>query len=298
MATNNRKVAIIATLVIMTGMVALSLFTKTFDKPLLISRTDPPKIKIDEPQHAFGSVEEGTSVPHVFTIQNIGGKPLLLSADTSCGCTELALSSQKVLPGESTDLKVTMDTSLKHGFVSKKINIHSNDPKNPLYIVTISATVLPRSNNALLPIPNSTDGNTAINLGPKDNSEGENPDPHANLMVKPGQPIKLFTGKCATCHVQQGKGKKSGDLFMADCAMCHGIDAKGKVGPSLISGDFSDKAYVENFVRTIQFGSPTNPSMPGFSKAANGPLSDEDIQSIVTYLEQTAKEQKNTATSN
>jgi mono/diheme cytochrome c family protein len=294
-ASQNRKVAIIATLIIMSVMVVVALVSKTFEKPLLISRTDPPKIKVAEKEHAFGSVEEGTEVPHVFKIQNIGGKPLQVSAETSCGCTQLDLSTQKVLPGESAELKVTMDTSLKKGFVSKIINVHSNDPQTPILPLTISANVLPRNKSNTLPMTMTNPDTPSVILDP--NQAGTNPDmadPHASLMLKPGQPVKLFTGKCASCHVQQGLGKKGSDLYMADCAMCHGLDAKGKVGPSLVGPNYDDKATVDKITHIIKFGSPTHPSMPGFSKAAGGPLTDDEIQSLVDYLGSTAKAQKNT----
>ncbi len=94
----------------------------------------------------------------------------------------------------------------------------------------------------------------------------------------------MFAGKCATCHVQQGIGKSGEDLYIADCAMCHGFRADGGEAPSLVRFNYSHKpvtAYVRDI---ISHGSRSHLSMPGFLKAAGGPLTAAQIDSLMQYL--------------
>jgi mono/diheme cytochrome c family protein len=103
-------------------------------------------------------------------------------------------------------------------------------------------------------------------------------------MIQVKDPLVLFKGDCKSCHVDRGVGKFGEELFIADCGMCHGLQAEGGVAPSLIGFDMSDesqKAYARDVIAN---GAAMNPTMPPFGKAKGGPLSDEQIDSLVNYL--------------
>lgn len=268
---------------------------QNFPLPILVNRTTPPNISVDEKDHSYGTVEEGIEIPHIFKIKNVGGEPLIIkNVSTSCGCTVLNLASQKVEPGQETDLEVTMDTAMKKGMVTKVIDIESNDPKKPLFKISVTANVLAKTQKDPLLSNPISQGVQPIRLDGMDDPTPMSTmdDPHSNLMTNEKGKVKLFTGKCASCHVVQGIGKKGKALFEADCAMCHGVDAQGKVGPSLVMGSFNDKAYLENFLNITRNGSPTHPSMPGFLKDSGGPLTEAEIQSIADYLSTLSPEKK------
>jgi mono/diheme cytochrome c family protein len=222
-------------------------------RPVVISVYEPAMIQPDEVTHDLGEIPTDSHVEHTFYLYNVGGKPLILrKADASCGCTVVKLEKKTLLPGESTALKVNLDTSLKIGRVKKTISVYSNDIKNPKLSLFLVGKVLP-------------------------NTQG-----HGKIIVK--DPQVLFHGECATCHVLKGKGKTGKALFQADCAMCHGLNAQGSVAPSLLKGDYENIKFKDYIRKIIAEGSPRNPEMAGFSKEKGGPLTEADIDSLVNFL--------------
>ena len=79
-----------------------------------------------------------------------------------------------------------------------------------------------------------------------------------------------------------------GDLFKQKCAMCHGADGKGYA--SLKTPDFTDPKVQasltdKQIVETIKNGR-TGTAMPPFKDS----LSDDQIQSLVTFIRSLKKE--------
>lgn len=211
-----------------------------------------PAISFPETEFDLGQVDEGAEFHHTFKIENHGQKTLQLkTAFSTCGCTVPVIKNKEIKPGESGNLEVIMDTSMKQGRVSKPIEIHSNDPANPVSTIYIKANV--RS-------------------------------PHADLGTD--KTAKIFTGRCAACHVNKGTGKTGEDLFVADCAMCHGFRAAGipGVAPALVPFDYHSKEIADTMKKIVSFGSKTHRSMPGYSKEAGGPLNEDEINSLIDFL--------------
>jgi hypothetical protein len=110
-----------------------------------IPASPEPMIQVDRVEHNFGKIPDSGPVSHVFTVKNIGGKPLNISRiQTSCGCTAAVMDNQFLQPGESTRLKVQFDPRGRRGAQSKSIMIHSNDPAFPRKHLRFVATVEPR----------------------------------------------------------------------------------------------------------------------------------------------------------
>jgi mono/diheme cytochrome c family protein len=222
-------------------------------KPVIISVYEPPILHVDQPTHNLGVVPTDSKVQHTFYLYNMGGKPLRIhKVDTSCGCTATQLPKQVLAPGDHVPLNVTLDTSIKLGDVKKTIQVYSNDPQHPvtnLYLV----------------------GNVILQM------KG-----HGPIAVK--DPLVLFKGECATCHVNQGLGKTGKALFAADCAMCHGMRGQGGVGPSLMTGDYEQAPFRDYIRKIIAEGSPRSPEMPPYHQSKGGPLNDAEIDSLVNYL--------------
>jgi mono/diheme cytochrome c family protein len=271
--------AIVIFLVIVIGG-AVQLLARKDKAPVLISRTDPPKISFEEKLHELGTVAEGVEVPYVFRMHNVGGEPLVIQdVSTSCGCTLLNLKDKFIEPGKTGDLEVVMDTTMKQGYVKKRIDVFSNDPEHPKVSVFLAANVLPGVKSKAGDKSGSGMEEMSMGLG-----KGKTAfDPHVGLS-ETGK-AKIFTGRCATCHVQMGKGKLGGDLFQADCAMCHGQNAEGAEGPALVPGNYHDAEFFNHIQKVVRYGSPTHVSMPGFLKDAGGPLTEGEINSILLYLQ-------------
>lgn len=235
------------------------IFTTPGSKPVVISVYEPPIISVERRVEDIGKVQTDSKAHAYFLLYNIGGKHLRISdVDTSCGCTVAKVSKTVLAPGDFTRIDVDIDTSLKVGPIRKKITVKSNDPKRPELAVFLIGDVLGKKMM----------GHAQINLGARDR-------------------LVLFKGECATCHVQAGKGKTGKALFLADCAMCHGVNAQGNhnAGVSLLNGDYENEAFARKMRSVIAEGSPNSPQMPPFSKAKGGPLNDDEIDSLISFLQ-------------
>ncbi len=75
-------------------------------------------------------------------IKNSGTEELLIqNVKPSCGCTTAPLDKDRLKPGETAKLDITLKIS-HGGTISKSIRIASNDPKVPNKNLTISANVI------------------------------------------------------------------------------------------------------------------------------------------------------------
>lgn len=252
------RVLFVVALALLAVIAGWYILTTPGRKPVVVSIYEPPIVSVEERVKDIGQVQTDSKVETGFLLYNIGGKHLRISGvDTSCGCTVADVSKKVVAPGDFTQLKVELDTSIKLGKIRKKILVHSNDPKRPDLALFVVGEVMPKP----------MQGHAPISLQPKDK-------------------LVLFKGECATCHVDAGRGKSGKALFLADCAMCHGINATGnhESGPSLIGGNYEDTVYLKQMRDVIANGSPHSPQMPPFSKKQGGPLNDDEIDSLVGFL--------------
>ncbi|MEJ5091414.1 DUF1573 domain-containing protein [Sphingobacterium faecium] len=99
-------------------------------------------IEFAQPVHEFGQIKEGAEVTHIFTLTNTGNAPLIISeVRASCGCTQPEFSKNPVLPGKTSDIKVTFKSEGQVGKQQKIITIHSN-ASNGLTTVQLKGEVL------------------------------------------------------------------------------------------------------------------------------------------------------------
>jgi mono/diheme cytochrome c family protein len=230
-------------------------------KPVVISVYEPPIIRPDETTHWLGDILTDSKAQHVFHVYNVGGKKLVIDrVEASCGCTVADISKKSIPPGDVAALTVTLDTSIKIGPVKKKITVYSNDPQQPELALYLKANVKPQMKG------------------------------HEPIAVK--DPLVLFKGQCATCHVLKGKGKSGKALFQADCGMCHGLNAQGAVAPTLLTQNYADPAVAAKMRDIIANGAPDNPEMAPFSQAKGGPLNEAEIDSLVNFLTYQADQAK------
>lgn len=226
-------------------------------RPVVISPYEGPIIQPAERRVDLGRIPMDAKVHHSFLVYNTGGQRLrIYSVEPSCGCTVARLSRQEIKPGEFAQLDVDLDTSIKLGPVEKTITVRSNDPDTPVLELLLVGEVFSTLNG-----------------------DGES---HGQIAVK--DPLVLFHGDCARCHVDKGRGKTGQALFQADCAMCHGSSAQGAVAKGLLEGDFSQETHLANLRRVITEGSPNTPTMPPFGQAHGGPLNEDEIESLINYL--------------
>jgi hypothetical protein len=88
---------------------------------------------------------------------------------------------------------------------------------------------------------------------------------------------EIFSEKCKGCHVDRGRGKKGIALFIADCMMCH---KQGKSASSSVKMGRKPKAYIRDAIRN----GVAQTTMPGFFTKNGGPLTEEEIESLVNVI--------------
>jgi len=115
------------------------------DKGAAIIKVDPAsraRIKFIENYWDFGSIPKGSGVYHGFALTNIGSDTLVITrVKPTCGCTAAPLSSDRVAPGDTAEISVSLNTRKLQGKVKKYVNVDCNDPVNPYYKITFDAFV-------------------------------------------------------------------------------------------------------------------------------------------------------------
>jgi len=98
----------------------------------------PPRILVSEEQWDFGKVTRGEKPIHIFIVKNGGEGDLIVeSIKESCTCIETSISTNRIKPGGSAELKVSYDTTDYVGKDEKHLHIYSNDPQVPDKIVKL-----------------------------------------------------------------------------------------------------------------------------------------------------------------
>ncbi len=101
-----------------------------------------PRILVSEQEWDFGKVIQGEKPTHIFIVKNGGEGDLIIdSLKESCACIEASISTTRIKPGESAEVKVSYDTTDYVGKDEKHFHIYSNDPQVPdtrinLYVET------------------------------------------------------------------------------------------------------------------------------------------------------------------
>ena len=91
-----------------------------------------PKLLVSEEEWDFGKVTRGEKPTHIFIVKNGGEGDLIIEGlKGSCPCIETSISTNRIKPGESAELKVSYDTTDYVGKDEKHLHIYSNDPREP-----------------------------------------------------------------------------------------------------------------------------------------------------------------------
>ncbi len=104
-----------------------------------------PKLVLSSNQFNFGEVDEGKVVEAKIEFKNEGKGVLEINdIKTTCGCTAVMLSSKKLQPGETGTIGINLDTSNRIGQFVRTVAIYSNDPEQPVHVITLSAIIKKR----------------------------------------------------------------------------------------------------------------------------------------------------------
>ncbi len=102
------------------------------------------------------------------------------------------------------------------------------------------------------------------------------------MHTKKFEAAEIFSEQCSPCHVEKGRGKKGFELFAADCLMCHNA---GKSALPLAVMRKKPRAEINAAIRN----GIKNTAMPGWSAKKGGPLTDDEINSLIPLFEGSEK---------
>ncbi|HEX9724044.1 MAG TPA: DUF1573 domain-containing protein [Vicinamibacteria bacterium] len=102
-----------------------------------------PGIEVTPENYDFGRVQQNQKLEKEFEILNIGTEELTIGRiSTSCGCTAALTSDKFVKPGESTTLKVTLETRMYKGAIERTVSVASNAANSKITQIKVKAFVV------------------------------------------------------------------------------------------------------------------------------------------------------------
>ncbi len=223
-----------------------------------------PALIFDAESKEYNAKPGDAAANFTFSLTNVSAAEVIITnVATSCGCTVAQLPSQPwhLAPGASGEIKATMNLAGKQGRVTKQLTVNSSVGIKALLVHSIIPA-------APAPAP----------------AENLRADREKNMELAKADRQAVFKGDCASCHVAKGVGKMGHDLFEADCNICHqNTPSRAAMVPDLAQPKLRDQNYWRSWITHGRVGS----MMPAFGNSEGGPLSNEQIESLVTYLYQT-----------
>ncbi|MGB6370336.1 MAG: DUF1573 domain-containing protein [Atribacterota bacterium] len=132
MSKNTIIFFLIGVIIIMGGILVFSNIQNNSSNATQNNSGLQPRILVSEEEWDFGKVTRGEKPTHIFIVKNGGEGDLIINrVKESCACIEASISTNRIKPGESAELKVSYDTTDYVGKDEKHLHIYSNDPQVP-----------------------------------------------------------------------------------------------------------------------------------------------------------------------
>lgn len=193
-----------------------------------------------------------------FSLTNVGPNEVTIhSVRASCGCTTPMLPTMpwKLAPGASGSFSVSSDLRGKSGVFQKSVMLDTTDGMKIVYVK--------------VNIPTGA-GVAGVDARAR------------NMQMAQADRQVVFRNDCAECHVRPAIGKMGEPLFVAACGICHEAEHRATMVPDLHALKATPTAaYWEAWVRNGKIGT----LMPAFAQEHGGPLTDEQINSLVAFLD-------------
>ena len=111
----------------------------------MVSNTEVAAMTFEETFFDFGDIPEGKSNVHIFTFENTGEVPLVITSATgSCGCTVPEWPRTPIAPGATGEIKVSFDSTNRSGKQDKTVTIEANTVPRTT-VLKITSNVMPKT---------------------------------------------------------------------------------------------------------------------------------------------------------
>lgn len=217
------------------------------------AHSTPQPLVWDAMEKTYAAQAGESLAEFTFTATNLGTSEVVVSSvEPSCGCTvaDLPGNPWQVAPGTSGTIRVKVDFSGKRGELIKSIVVHSDAGQQTLQI--------------------------KLSIQP-----GTDADRVRNQQMAQADRQAVFRGDCARCHATPTARKMGYTLYRAACAICHDAQHRASMVPDLTTARNHRDA---TFYRMLIEEGRANTLMPAFAQVNGGPLTMEQIESLVRYL--------------
>ena len=214
----------------------------------------------------YAATTNDVSASFTFSLTNISSGPIIIrDVRTSCGCTVASVPSKPwpLAAGTNGQFGVVVDLRGKYGTISKSVMVETEFSPNGAIItdvLTVRVTMPPAPINQ---------------AGMAGNERGR------NIMVASADRQAIFRNDCAKCHVEPAVAKTGHALYDAACGICHDAVNRATMVPDLHA--LNHPTDRDHWIRWITLGRAGS-LMPAFAQSEGGPLTEEQIDSVVDYL--------------
>lgn len=106
--------------------------------------TQPAPIAVfTKTSEEFGKIEQGTKLEVIYSVRNEGNAPLIIERAELSEPNMKIRFKRKISPGEEGKITVIWDTQGRRRMVEGQITVFLNDPKQPVYKLTLQGEVVP-----------------------------------------------------------------------------------------------------------------------------------------------------------
>jgi mono/diheme cytochrome c family protein len=222
-----------------------------------------PTLVFDAETKQYDAKPGELTAPFTFHLTNVWTNEIVITqVHPSCGCTTAKLppTPWHIPPGGSGEVEAKVSLAGKMGLVIKTLKFFTSVGDRT---VTLKVKIPPAGTGM--------EGMTAAER-------------KAAMAKAMGDPLAIFRGDCAKCHVDKGVKAFGQDLYAVDCGICHESPHRDSAVPDLHA--LKEATNLEFWKTLITYGKP-HTMMPGFGLAQGGPLTDEQITSLAAYLNRT-----------
>jgi mono/diheme cytochrome c family protein len=223
---------------------------------------DHPTLVFDAETKQYDAKVGEMVAPFSFRLTNVWTNEIRIDqVKASCGCTTAKLPSipWHLAPGASGD-------------VSAQVNLAGKPPGLLTKTLTFFTSVGNRIITLKVHVPNT--GDVIESLSAEDRK--------AAMQKAMADAQAIFKPDCAKCHVEKGARSFGQDLYAADCGICHESSHRDTAVPDLHA--LKVPTSLEYWKTIIAFGKP-HTMMPGFAISQGGPLTEQQIDSLASYLD-------------
>lgn len=120
----------------------IAIVQEDFSKLTEDQKKNAPVIEFDKLINNFDTLQSGKTKDLAFKVMNKGKSNLIIrKVNTTCGCTLTKIKSSVIKPGDETEIKVTFNSTNKHGKTANALYVYSNDPRKSIVVLKVEGFV-------------------------------------------------------------------------------------------------------------------------------------------------------------